>query len=373
MSILIKNIVDLFEAWAPQSTAESFDNTGLLVGNLQTELTGVLIAHDSLENVIDEAIQKKCNLVVAYHPIIFSGLKNTSGTDYVTRTVVKAIKNDIAIYALHTALDNQLYGTNFGLAKALNLQKPKILIPTAENIFKLITYVPESHAEKLRQSLFEAGAGNIGNYDECSFSMHGEGTFRGGENTNPFIGEIGKRHTEKEVQIGVIFPKHRKSQILKSLFAAHPYEEVAYELYQTLNPNQDIGMGMLGHLATPLSQSDFINYVKDKLQLSAVRHSMPLPTEIKTVAVLAGSGAFAIKIAIASGADALITGDLKYHNFFEADGKILLLDVGHYESEQFTKFLIRDFLVKKFSNFAPAFSAVKIELSEINTNPIKYA
>ncbi|MBU2527242.1 MAG: Nif3-like dinuclear metal center hexameric protein [Bacteroidetes bacterium] len=371
--MLVKNIVDLLDAWAPTATAESFDNTGLLVGNLQTELTGVLIAHDSPENVIDEAIQKKCNLVVAYHPIIFSGLKKTSGTDYVTRAVVKAIKNDIAIYALHTALDNQLNGTNLGLAKALKLQNPKILIPTTENIFKLITYVPESHAENVRQSLFEAGAGNIGNYDQCSFSIRGEGTFRAGENTAPFIGEKGKTHTEKEVQIGVVFHQHHKQKILKSLNDAHPYEEVAYELYQTHNTNQDMGMGMVGTLATPFSQTDFVKYVKDQLQLAVVRHSAYLQPEIKTVAVLAGSGAFAIKNAIATGADALITGDLKYHNFFEADGKILLLDVGHYESEQFTKILIRDFLVKKFTNFAPAFSAVKIELSEINTNPIKYA
>ncbi len=357
--------IRLLEDWAPNACAEGFDNTGLLVGGGNETLTGILVCHDTLEEVVGEAIENNCNLIVGYHPILFDGLKKITGKTYVERAVIKAIQNKIAIYALHTALDNQPHGTNKALGNAIGLENLQILIPQSSGILKLITYVPKNHAESLKESLFESGAGNIGNYDQCSFSLEGKGTFRGNEHSKPAIGEKGKRHTEEEVQLGVVFPNHLKESVLNALLANHPYEEVAYELYQTLNDPQDIGMGMIGSLPGPMKENEFLNHLKDKLNLKFVRHSGLSGKEIRKVAVLAGSGAFSIGRAIARGADALVTGDLKYHQFYESEGKILLADVGHFESEQFTKYLIHDYLVKKIPNFA-------VVLSKLNTNPIHY-
>lgn len=373
MSITIADVCQMLDQWAPVATAEDFDNTGLLLGSPDTPLTGILVAHDTTDAVIEEAIQKKCNLVVGYHPIVFSGLKKITGADYVEKAVIKALRNEVGVYALHTALDKQPFGTNKALADALKLENCRVLLPEKATIGKLITYVPVDHAEIVRNALFNAGAGSIGRYDECSFNLVGEGTFRGREDSHPFLGEKGKRHTENEIQMGVIFPIHLRNKLLQSLFDAHPYEEVAYEIYQTLNFHQNLGMGLLGNLPQPMAVNDFLSYLKSKLKLHCVRHSIAIDRAIKKVAVLAGSGAFAIAEAKKQGADALVTADLKYHNFFEAEGNILLTDVGHYESEQFTKFQLRDFLVEKITNFAPAFSADQVKVTELNTNPINYA
>lgn len=357
--------IRLLEDWAPNAYAESFDNTGLLVGDPNETLKSILVCHDTLDEVVDEAVQNNCNLIVSYHPILFEGIKKITGKTYVERAVIKAIQNKIAIYALHTALDNQPHGTNKVLSEAIGLENSKILIPQSSGILKLLTYVPKNQAESLKESLFATGAGNIGNYDQCSFSLEGKGTFRANENAHPTIGEKGKRHTEEEIQLGVIFPNHLKENILHALFANHPYEEVAYELYQTLNTRRDIGIGMIGRLPKPMSGQAFLEHLKEKLNLQIVRHSGLLKKDIQNVAVLAGSGAFSIGQAIAQGADALVTGDLKYHQFYESEGTILLADVGHFESEQFTKNLIHDYLVKKIPNFA-------VVLSKLNTNPIHY-
>ena len=361
----LHQVIEILEAWTPNNYAESFDNTGLLVGDRNENLTGILVCHDTLETIVDEAIQNNCNFIVSYHPILFDGLKKITGKTYVERAVIKAIQNKISIYALHTALDNQPHGTNKVLSDAIGLTNSKVLIPQSADILKLITYVPKNHAESLKNALFDAGAGNIGNYDQCSFALEGKGTFRGNENSHPVIGEKGIRHTEEEIQLGVIFPKHLKQNVLNVLFANHPYEEVAYELYQTLNTRQDIGMGMIGSLAKPMHEQAFLEHLKTTLNLKIVRHSGFLAKDIQKVAVLAGSGAFSIGEAIAQNADALVTGDLKYHQFFESEGNILLADVGHFESEQFTKYLIHDYLVKKIPNFA-------VVLSKLNTNPIHY-
>lgn len=361
----LQEAIRLLEDWAPNAYAENFDNTGLLVGDPNEKLKSILVCHDTLEEVVQEAVENNCNLIVSYHPILFDGIKKITGKTYVERAVIKAIQNKIAIYALHTALDNQPHGTNKVLSDAIGLVNSKILIPQSSGILKLITYVPKNHAERLKESLFESGAGNIGNYDQCSFSLEGKGTFRGNENSHPTIGEKGKRHTGEEIQLSVIFPNHLKGNILNALFSNHPYEEVAYELYQTLNTRQDIGIGMIGHLPKPMSEQDFLQHLKEKLNLRIVRHSGLLSKNIDKVAVLAGSGAFSIQPAIAQGADALVTGDLKYHQFFEATQNILLADVGHFESEQFTKNLIHDYLVEKIPNFA-------VVLSKLNTNPINY-
>ena len=361
----IIEILSALEEMAPLAYAEDFDNVGLLVGNQGWEATGVLICHDALESVIDEAIAKKCNLIVCFHPILFSGLKKITGKNYVERSIIKAIKNDIAIYAVHTALDNHQDGVNKIFCDVLGLTNIKILIPKQNFIRKLVTYTTLENADKLRNSLFDVGAGNIGNYENCSFNSKGIGTYMGNENSNPEFGERFEFIEGEEIKIEVTFERHLESKILKNLFKNHVYEEVAYEIYDLQNKNQTIGMGMIGELEKIMTEKEFLNFVKDKMQCGSIRHSSFLGKPIKKVAVLGGSGSFAIKNAIQAGADVFLTADLKYHQFYEAENQLLLADIGHFESERYTKNYIVDFLRKKILNFA-------IVLSEENTNPVKY-
>lgn len=361
----IKEVIQHLEDMAPTSYAEDFDNVGLLVGDPNTTLTGILVTLDTLEIIVDEAIENNCNLIVSFHPIVFKGLKKFNGNNYVERVVMKAIKHDIAIFAIHTALDNALHGVNDMICEQLGLINRKILIPQNGNIKKLTTFAPVAEAEALRTKLFEAGAGTIGNYDNCSFSTEGIGTFKASEKANPSIGEIGKTHHEKETQIQVTFPKHKEKNILRALFENHSYEEVAYEVITLENNNQHIGMGMIGELQEPINELDFLKHLKKVFKTGCVRHSKLLGKPIKKVAVLGGSGSFAIKNAQRAGADIFITSDLKYHQFYEAEKKLVIADIGHYESEQYTKNLIVTYLRKKISNFA-------IILSDKNTNPIQY-
>ena len=361
----VQNVVDILEEFAPQSYAEGFDNTGLLVGDAQQKLTGILVALDTLEEVVDEAIEKNCNLIVSFHPIIFSGLKSITGKTYVERVVLKAIQNNIAIFAIHTALDNSWLGVNHGICNRLGLNKTKTLIPQKETIEKLVTFVPKPQAEEVRQALFAAGAGRIGNYYDCSFNLEGIGTFTPGEGSNPTLGTMDLIHKESEIQIGVTYDKHLRGKVLNALFTSHPYEEVAHEVTVLENTNQHLGMGMLGEWEKPMPEKEFLSFVKDTMQTDCIRHSKLLGSPIQRVAVLGGSGSFAIKAAVRAGAQAFITADLKYHDFYSTDNQILLADIGHYESEQFTKELLVSLLSEKISNFA-------IVLSQVNTNPITY-
>ncbi len=361
----INQIIAVLEEMAPLSYAEDFDNVGLLVGNQETEATGVLICHDALENVIDEAVRENCNLVVCFHPILFSGLKKITGKNYVERAVIKAIKNDIAIFAVHTALDNHQEGVNKIFCSILGLTDTKILIPKQNFIKKLVTYTVPENAEKVRNAMFKAGAGKIGNYEDCSFNSEGFSTYKGNENSNPTIGNQLELTQTNEIKIEVTFEKHFESSILKALFSNHIYEEVAYEIYDLQNSHQNIGLGMIGTLEKPMDEKDFLLFVKDKIQADGIRHTVFLNKKIQKVAVLGGSGSFAIKEAIRAGADAFLTADLKYHQFYEAENQLLLADVGHFESERYTKNYILDYLTKKMPNFA-------FILSKENTNPVKY-
>jgi dinuclear metal center YbgI/SA1388 family protein len=361
----IKDITNCIEEIAPLNYAEDFDNVGLLIGDYNTTITGVLVTLDTLENVVDEAIEKKCNLIVSFHPIIFSGLKKLNGKNYVEKVVLKAIKNDIAIYAMHTALDNSIIGVNAKICEVLGIKNTTILIPQKNTIKKLTTYAPTENTEKVKQALFNAGAGTIGNYTNCSFNINGIGTYNGNENSNPTIGEKGILHAENETCISVIFEKHKEKSILKALFEAHIYEEVAYEIVAIENLNQEIGIGMVGELDEEISEIDFLKFVQKTMSSKGIRHSKLIGKPIKKVAVLGGSGSFAIENAINAGADIYITSDIKYHEFYKAENKLIIADIGHYESEQFTKNLLVDILTKKFPNFA-------IILSEKNTNPIYY-
>ncbi|AZJ32101.1 dinuclear metal center protein, YbgI/SA1388 family [Tenacibaculum mesophilum] len=361
----IKDVTNYIEQLAPLSYAEDFDNVGLLIGNYATEVTGVLVTLDTLEETVEEAITKNCNLIISFHPIVFSGLKKINGNNYVERVVLKAIQNNIAIYATHTALDNVNNGVSAKMGEVLGLENMKTLIPKKGIIKKLTTYVPFAEANNLREKLFEAGAGNIGNYDNCSFNVEGKGSYKGNENSNPTVGEKGKLMFEEETCITVTFDSYLEGKILSALFKNHPYEEVAYEVITLDNQNQNVGMGMIGELPSAMNEKDFLLFVKETFKTGCVRHSELLDKPIKKVAVLGGSGSFAIKNAIRASADAYISADFKYHEFFKAEKRILLTDVGHYESEQFTKNLLVDYLSKKFSTFA-------IILSEKSTNPIHY-
>ncbi len=363
--MIVKEVTAILEELAPLTYAEDFDNVGLLVGNSESEVTGILVTLDTLETVVDEAIAYGCNLIVSFHPIIFGGLKKLTGATYVERVVIKALQNNIAIYSMHTALDNCKEGVNAKICEVLGIENPEILIPQKNTIKKLTTYVPKSDANNLMNSLFESGAGNIGNYSNCSFTNDGTGSYKPEANAKPTKGKIGETHFEEEVQIHMTYPKSKEASVLKALFKNHPYEEVAYEIYSLENNNQHIGMGMVGYLPKAINESQFLKNVKKTMNASCIRHSNLMGKPVQKIAVLGGSGAFAISAAKAAGADVLITADIKYHQFYQAEDKILIADIGHYETEQFTKNLLVDYLTKKIPNFA-------LRLSESKTNPIKY-
>ncbi len=361
----IKEVTRILEELAPLHYAEDFDNVGLLIGNKSSNVTGILVTLDTLENVIDEAISKNCNLIISFHPIIFSGLKKITEENYVERTVLKAIKNDISIYAIHTALDNSPKGVNAKICDVLGLTNTQNLIPQKATLKKLTTYVPTEDAKNLKQKLFDAGAGNIGNYSSCSFEATGTGSYKAGKNANPTKGEKGTLHYEQESLISVTFPKHAEADVISALLENHPYEEVAYEILPLENTNKHIGMGMVGELDNAISEESFLTHLKSKMNAEVVRHSELLGKTVKKVAVLGGSGSFAIGAAKAAGADVFVTADVKYHQFYEAENQMVIADIGHFETEQFTKNLLVDYLTEKIPNFA-------IHLSESITNPIKY-
>lgn len=361
----ISIITQYLENWAHPSLQESYDNAGLLVGEPNMECTGVLVTLDITEAVIQEAIAHGCNLIVAHHPIIFSGLKRLTGANYVERTVMLALRENVALYAAHTNLDNVADGVNHKIAERLGLINTAILSPKHQLLKKLAVYTPDSHVELVRDALFMAGAGAIGQYDACSYNTTGIGTFRGQEGTNPFIGQPGELRKEAETKIEVIFPSWTEGELLAAMREAHPYEEVAYDILQLDNAHQLVGSGMIGILPTPMEGMDFLHMVKEKMATACIRYT-PLPNRLITkVAVCGGAGSFLLPTAMRAGADIFITADYKYHQFFDADGSITIADIGHYESEQFTIQLIADKLREKFSNFA-------VRLTEINTNPIQY-
>jgi len=363
--MIVQEVADILEELAPLSLAEDFDNVGLLVGDPKCEVSGILVTLDALENVIEEAITRKCNLVITFHPIIFKGLEKITGANYVERAVLKAIENKINIYCVHTALDNVSRGVNGKICEVLGILEPRILLPKTGTIKKLITYIPENAAESVKESMFAAGGGNIGNYSHCSFSVAGKGSFRPEKGSQPTIGKHGETEHTDELQIHMTFPARLEKRIMKALFESHPYDEVAYEITTLDNTHQMEGMGMIGNLAKPMGEQEFLTLVKERMNTGCIRHSALLGKPLQRVAVLGGSGGFAIGAAKANGADIFLTADLKYHQFFEAEQKLVLADIGHYESEQYTKNLIVDYLTKKIPNFA-------IALSESKTNPIKY-
>lgn len=362
----VRDIAAAIEAVAPPAYQESYDNCGIQVGNPADEVTGVLITLDVTEAIVDEAIARGCNMIVAHHPLIFSGLKKIMGRNYVERVVRMAIKNDITIYAAHTNLDNVHTGVNAKIAEKLGLVNTRILSTKSDLLTKLHTYVPLNAADKVRDALFAAGAGQISDYAECSFNTQGTGTFRPGENTNPTIGDTGgPRERVEEMKIEVLIYRHNQARILAALHASHPYEEVAYELVPLSNRASNIGSGMIGALTRAMKPEEMLAHIKSSMNVECIRHTAFGGKNIEKVALCGGSGSFLLNEAIAAGADIFITADYKYHQFFDAEGKIIIADIGHYESEQFTSEIFADILRKKYPNFA-------VLLSNLSTNPVKY-
>lgn len=362
----VQDITSLLEKLAPPSLQEHYDNTGLLTGNPSWECTGALISLDATEQVVLEALKRKCNLIVAHHPIIFGGLKKITGSNYIEKAIIAAIKNDVSIYAIHTNLDNVHTGVNHKMADMLGLVNRKILAPKAGLLMKLATFVPSGHAEELRSAIFAAGAGHIGNYSECSFNVNGTGTYKAGEAANPFLGEIGKRHEEPETKIEVIFPAYLQNQLVAAMKNAHPYEEVAYDVVPMANENQLAGSGLVGELPVACTGPEFLAELKLAFGLSVVRHTALLEKPVKRVALCGGAGSFLVSRAISAGADFYVTADVKYHEFFDANDRIVFADIGHWESEQFTIDLLFDILKANF----PTFAVLK---TEVRTNPVYYS
>ncbi|MEI7489277.1 MAG: Nif3-like dinuclear metal center hexameric protein [Chryseobacterium sp.] len=361
----ISEVISKIETRIPLQQAEDFDNVGLLCGVPTRNVSGILVCHDALENVINEAIEKNCNLIVCFHPIIFSGLKSLTGKNYVERAVLKAIENKIAIYAIHTAWDNDFFGVNAGICNHLGLKNLKILQPKKNNLKQLTIFVPKDYSEQVKEALFSAGAGNIGFYDECSFTLNGSGTFRPIEGSNPFSGQQNTRENADENMISVIFEGYKQGQILSAMKSAHPYEEVAHQIYNLDNENHHSGLGMYGELDEEMDEKDFLKFVKEKFNLEIIKHSDFNNKKIKRVGVLGGSGASGIKSALSKKCDAYLTGDIKYHDYFLAESKMLICDIGHYESEQFVAQQLFEILSQKFTTFA-------ISKSNEKTNPVNY-
>lgn len=363
--MLLSQLTSYLESIAPLSYQEDYDNAGLIVGDAKKAVQKALISLDCTEAIVDEAIKNGCDLIISHHPIVFKGLKQFNGNSYVERVVIKAIKNDIAIYAIHTNLDHVLNGVNGKICEVLGIKNVSILSPKANILRKLVTFCPATHADAVRNSLFEAGAGYIGNYSECSFNVNGTGSFTAGDHTNAFVGEKGSRHYEDEVRIETIYSMDKERQVLVALHESHPYEEVAYDIYLLSSTHKQVGAGMIGYLEKETDEQEFLSFVKEKFNAKVIRHTCFRNKKIKRVAVCGGSGSFLLPQAIKAGADMFITADYKYHEFFDADQKIVVADIGHFESEQFTQQLLLELINKKFPNFA-------LHLAQQSTNPINY-
>lgn len=361
----LRDITAFIEKHAPLSFQESYDNSGLQVGDYSAEIHGALITLDITEEVISEAISKGFNLVIGHHPVIFNSIKSITGKDMTERILQMAIKNDIAIYVAHTNIDVVKNGVSGKMAEIIGMSNCRVLDPLAGKLKKLVVFVPTEYAEKVRNAIFDGGAGVIGNYDYCSFNVTGKGTFRGGPESVPFAGKRGELHEEDEVRMEMVFPDNVKGSVITALLNAHPYEEVAYDLYSIENKYPELGLGIIGELKEPMSEKDFFELLKKRFNTGVIKHSAWRGKQIKKVALCGGAGSSLLRKALSQKADIFVSGDFKYHQFFDAENKIIIADIGHFESEQYTRELFYDLLIKNFPKFA-------VQLSEINTNPIKY-
>ena len=361
----VQDIINTLESYAPLALQEDWDNCGLQVGDRTMEVTAALCTLDVTIEVVQEAIAKGCNMIVAHHPLIFGGLKSVTGRNEVEQCVLLAIKKDIAIYASHTSLDSVSNGVSAKISKKIHLRDCKILAPKSGMLLKLVVFVPQLHVTSVREAMFAVGAGHIGNYDSCSFNAQGEGSFRALDQSNPYVGKPNEFHLEKETRIEVILPEYLQSKVVAAMKSAHPYEEVAFDLIPLKNDWDTVGLGMVGDLPQAMDEKLFLAQIKKIFKVPVVRHSPLLGRPIKRVAVLGGSGASFLHYAIKEKADIYLTADIKYHDFFAPEGRIIMADIGHYESEQYTKELFKEILTKKITTFAA-------RISDTDTNKVKY-
>ncbi len=364
-TLKLYELTDVIEAIAPVQTQESYDNSGLIVGNKLDTITGALITLDITEEIINEAVQLGYNLIISHHPIIFKPIKRLNGNSTTERCIIFAIKHGIALYAAHTNLDNSINGVNSIFAEKLKINNTRILQPLKGILRKLVVYVPASHQQEVRDALFKSGAGVIGNYDSCSFNAQGQGTFKAKEGSDPFVGKQGELHMESEIRIETILPFWQEEKVIRAILDVHPYEEVAWDSYNLNNEHQQIGAGIYGQLQKPMNETDFLSNIKNVLGIPFLKHSPLLHKDILKVGICGGSGNFLLQDAINHHCDAFITGELKYHDYFMADNKILLIEAGHYETEQFSKELLYRVLKENFTTFA-------LQISRISSNPVNY-
>jgi len=363
--MIIQDVTDFLENRFPLSLQESYDNCGLTYGHKKTELTGILLSLDVTEKIIQEAIAKNCNLIISHHPVIFKGLKKINGDNMSERVIESCIRHEIALYAIHTNLDNHKEGVNKRIADKIGLKGTHILAPKKGTLVKLIVFVPEEAMAKLSNALFEAGAGSVGNYSECSFESSGQGSYKPNEDAKPSKGKINHKSKEDEIKVEFLVPLDRIGGVLGAMKMNHPYEEVAHDIIPLMNDQQDMGAGMIGELEKPIPTEMFLRKLKETFEVGVIKHTTLVHKEIKSVAVCGGTGSFLIEQAKRKNADIFISSDIKYHEFFDANETLIIADIGHYESEQFTVNLIYENLKEKFSNFA-------LHLTEVNTNPVKY-
>lgn len=364
--IRVQDIIQSIEDFAPKMYQESYDNSGLLIGDAEKIVHKVFLCLDVTENVLDEAISNSCQMIVAHHPIIFSGLKKITGNNATEKIIIKAIRYQIAIFIAHTNLDNIRQGVNAKIAEKLNLKDKRVLRPSSQNLLKLYTYVPVASSERVKKALFAAGAGQIGEYSECAFTHIGQGSFKPSSKSNPAIGKAGGRKERvEEEKIEIIVPQHLRQAVTEALISAHPYEEAAYDWVRLENENQNIGAGMIGKLLHPINVETIFKKIQRDFGVKCIRHTQIHKPTVQKIAICGGSGSFLLSDAIQQKADLFISADFKYHQFFDAENKIIIADIGHFESEQFTVEIFSDIIKEKFPNFA-------VILSKTNTNPINY-
>jgi len=361
----LKEICRFLESKYPLQLQESYDNAGLIYGHTLTEIKSILVTLDVTEDIVDEAIELNCNLIIAHHPIVFKGLKKINGKNYVERVVEKCIQNGIALYAIHTNLDNHYQGVNARISAKLNLINCKILKPMEDLLYKLEVYVPMSHLEQVDQAILNAGAGQIGNYTECHFRTAGKGTFTPTGSAQPHIGSLHKRELVDEYKVEYLVESFRLPLVLEAMQEAHPYEEVAFHVLATQNKHQNRGAGMIGELIEPMDTLSFLKQIKETFQCGIIKHTPIVKDQVQRIALCGGAGSFLLSDAKGAKADIYITSDCKYHEFFDAENKIVIADIGHYESEQYTSELLAEQLMENFPNFA-------VRLTKLNTNPVNY-
>jgi len=363
--MIIKEIIEELERTAPLRYQESYDNSGLIIGNPEMDITKILICFDLTFEVITEAIDRNAGLIISHHPVIFEPIKKINGKSNIEKIIIAAIQNNIAVYAAHTSLDNAGEGINSIMAKKIGLKNTRVLLPAKNSLRKLVTFCPIKHIDKVRNAIFEAGAGHIGEYDCCSYNITGQGSFRASNKAKPFVGKKNQLHFEDEIRFETIYPVHIENNVINGLLKSHPYEEIAYDIYPLENTYPLFGAGLIGDLNKKITATQFLSDLKKLLNLKCIKHNGSDNKSIKKVALCGGSGSFLIKQAITQGADIFISAEFKHNHYVDYLNNIIIADIGHYESEHFAKDLIKSILIKKFPKFA-------VEISKTEKNPVFY-